>query len=465
MSPPLAGVVATSTENIPVSSKYRFKYGETDFQSWLFCPSTNSAFRFLAAHTGTLPSASPNHSLRRIFMSKCYITSGMLGQDHYIHRLRAACLQQPEYNRHQLAALDRELAIVRTSATPEEHLEVSGHMLGLARAAVLDRAANALDTARRYDDPWSAAAAGIDYVYANRGANHAELYTNLHEGIVRSAPLRERSTAVHTSFNRLFTNLLHLHTSNFELGSVFADIDHCFQTLRNNDPAFIPRKWIHQRRFRLRLPWHSELVHEWLEPYWDRFDANPPPVPADPGSLVQPGGWGQESWPDATPLEAPADTTIADSYLRRQLEWPDAFLSAHWHSTKDAVRSAASPIAQAAVAADRDALFQIESARNHLEFSAFLAPLRAQANHGWEQTDQSREGFEKALATSRALTGLSYQQILESPRTQHFLEHNIRPRLEHGCEGFGAMQGEAGFDLLRHCYPLQAVRGSVDFYA
>ena len=245
----------------------------------------------------------------------------MLGQDHYIYRLRAACIQQPQYNRHQLAALDRELAIIRVSATPEEHLEACGQMIGLARAAALDRAANALDIARRYGDPWSAAASAIEYQFALRGADHAGLYTAISEGAAQAAPLRERASAVHTCFHRLFTNLLHIHTSNFELGPAFAEIDHCFQLLRNSDPAFVPRTWIHQRRYRLRLPWDVELVHEWLEPLWARFPAAPPPIPPDPGPIVQPGFWGAADWPDAEPLESPADTTLADNYLNQQHNW------------------------------------------------------------------------------------------------------------------------------------------------
>ena len=239
-------------------------------------------------------------------MFKCYITNGMLAQDHYIYRLRAACILQPHFNRHQLAALDRELAFVRAAATSEEHLEASGHLLGLARGAALDRAANSLDIARRYDDPWAAAAAGIEYVHAQQGSNHVELLTSIQIGHEHAAALRSQSLEANAAFTRLFLNLLHVHTSNFELGPAYSAIESSFQILRDSDPLFAPQTWLDQPRYHRRLPWHSDLIHEWLEPYWDDAAA-PPGIPADPGYLITPPPSPIEDWPNAEPLEAPPD--------------------------------------------------------------------------------------------------------------------------------------------------------------
>jgi len=394
-------------------------------------------------------------------MLKCYITNGMLGQDHYIYRLRAACIAQPEYNRYQLAALDRELAIVQASKTPQEHLERGGYMIGLARGAALDRAANALDIARRYDDPWSAAAAGIEFVHAQQGNDHIELYTSIQMGHDRAVVLRTQAIEIHSEILRLFLNLLHVHTSNYQLDAAYVEIEEAFRNLRNSDPAFVPYTWLEQPRYRRRLPWHGDLLHEWLAPYWDDA-ANPPDVPADPGELPTPDGGGGE-WPDAEPLDAVPDTTLADLYLERQRVWPDEGLDAFWREARNAALPVRSPVAQYAVACDCEARFSIELARNMLHLNGMLAPLRAIANHGWEETEESRSGIEKAAETAIALTGYTPAEIFALPRVWHFIVNNLEPRLNEGMDGFGAMAGEGGFDLVRHARMWLEAKGSIDF--
>jgi hypothetical protein len=431
------------------------------FQSWLFCPSINNAFRFVAAASERAPRPISSKSLRRVFISKCYITNGMLGQDHYIYRLRAACILQPELNRYQLAALDRELALVRAAATPEEHLSASGYMIGLARGAALDRAANALDIARRYDDPWAAAAAGIEFVHAQQGSDHVELLTSIQAGHERAGALRTQSIEIHAAFLRLFLNLLHVHTSNYQLDAAYLEIEASFQILRNSDPAFVPHTWLDLPRYRRRLPWQADLLHEWLAPYWDDA-ASPPYLPADPGAFpppLRPGG----EWPDAEPLDARPDTSLADAFLERQQVWPDEALAAHWQETRDAMLAARSPIAQYAVASDREALFSIESTRHMLWLNGMLAPLRAIANQGWEESEDSRAGVEKAEATIHALTGYTPAEIFNLPRIWHFVVNNLEPRLNEGTEGFGAMAGEGGFDLVRHARIWLEAKGAIDF--
>lgn len=386
----------------------------------------------------------------------------MLGQDHYIYRLRAACILQPHFNRYQLAALDRELALVRAAPTPEAHLEAGGHMIGIARAAALDRAANALDIARRYDDPWAAAAAGIEFVHAQQGANHVELLTSIQIGHQRAAALRAQSIEICAAFTRLFLALLHVHTSNYELGPAYAEIESSFQIIRNCDPAFAPITWLDQPRYQRRLPWHADLLHQWLAPYWDD-SATPPDIPADPGFLLTPPANPTEIWPNAEPLDAPPEATIAGIYLERQKEWPDEFLAAHWQASLEAMHAARSPTAQYAVALDREALFSIDSTWNMLSLTALLAPHRAIANHGWEQTEESQAAIEKAIGVTVSLTGLTPAEIWTLPRIQHFLDHNLQPRLEHGTEGFGALAGEAGFDLVRHAITWHSINGHIEF--
>lgn len=389
----------------------------------------------------------------------------MLGQDHYLYRLRAACVLQPELNRHQLAALDREMALIASCQTPEEHLEKSGHLLGIFRAAELDRAANLLDVALRHDDPWAAAAARLQYHHAGQGASHAEFYAHLQRGHERAARLSAISAGVQTSFLRLFLNLLYVHSSNYETGPAYAAAAAAFQYLRANDPHWTPASWRDQPRCASRFPWSSPRIDGWLEPYWSQ---PAPPAPALPeGHRVELalGEWGAVSWPVAAPLESPIDTAMADCYLVRQAEWPDAFLERHWRATRDALLAAGTPIAQHAILAERQALFSAESARHVLDLTVLLTPLRAAANHGWENTTASREGLAKAIDTARAITGMEPAAILALPRVQDFLERNLHPFLKRGPEGFGALDGEAGFDLAKHAATCLQTTGHIDFAA
>lgn len=382
----------------------------------------------------------------------------MLGQDHYLHRLRAACLAQPHRNRHQLAALDRELALSRATSTVEAYLEASGHLIGVARADALDRAANALDIALRYDDPWSAAAARLEYAHAQEGTDHAGLYAAIHRGHKEAAALRARFNALNAAFERLFLNLLHANTSHYELGLVYPEIANSMRTLQSIDPAFQPNTWIEQPRYRRRLPWSSPIVHQWLDPYWDRY-AHTPALPAETEVAIEPGDWGTLEWPAASLLDAPTNTALADIYLARQSAWPDEFLAAHWAETRRVCLEARTPIAQYAVANEREAAFAVESTWNLLHLTALLAPLRAIANHGWERTAESQASIPRAFAAIEALTGLTPAEILAHPRVRHFLEHNLHPL----GDGFGALAGEGGFELVRHAAAWRETGARIEF--
>lgn len=390
----------------------------------------------------------------------------MLGRDHYLYRLRAACIKQPHLNRHQLAALDRELAIVRASATPEAHLEASGHLIGIARAGAMDRAANAFETARRYDDPWAAAASAIEYSYAQRGANHAELFTNIQLGHQRAAPLRERSAEVHGAFAGLFLSLLHAQTSHVDLDQVHANIEGAFGILRRSDPAFDQPTWFDQPRYRRRMPWLVDAVQQWLAPYWSRIPSSASALPPGPDPVLPPpyASTSDDDWPaDADPLDAPPDTSVADRYLSRQRDWPDPVLAAHWQTTRDALSEAGSPVAQEAISLDRQALFEIESTHNMLTLGALLAPMRAIAHDAWEKTPGSRTSVGRAWTAAAELTGMTREQILTHPRVRQMIERNIPPYLSRGCEGVGALNGEGGFDLLRHAVLWHLTSGPVRF--
>ena len=151
--------------------------------------------------------------------------SGLLGDDHYICRLRAGCLRQPELNRHQLVALDREMVLAGRAGSAEEYLAASGDLLELARAAMLDRAANEVAVAKRYDDPWGAAASGTEYLRALEGEDHDSLLTNHLAVKAETGPLRAKGVDMMTAFGRLFENLLLAKTACVETAAAWAEAE------------------------------------------------------------------------------------------------------------------------------------------------------------------------------------------------------------------------------------------------
>lgn len=385
----------------------------------------------------------------------------MLGQDHYIYRLRAACIRQPQWNRHQLAALDRELSLSLSAASLEDYLRASGNLIGLARATALDRAANAHAIALRTGDPWAAAAAVIEYQCAQRGDTHAGLYANITEGHAPAVELRAISAEVFTTFSRLLHNLILFHTSNYEIEPIPSAIRNAVAVLSHLDPAFTQETWLSQPRYSRRLPWQAGKLQEWLQPFWPSQSVATA-LPAIAGLSPAVVQWGAVSWPEVEPLDVPPPVSLAGAYIDRQALWPHPLLADHWRETQRQLAEACSPIARYAVAGQREALWNIESARHTLEWAILLAPLRAIANHGWQREESSRAAIDKALATLHAFTGHTLATLLSSPQIQSFLDNNLFPHLANPTE-LGAMDGEAGFDLLRHARLWRDAGGVVEF--
>jgi hypothetical protein len=169
--------------------------------------------------------------------------------------------------------------------------------------------------------------------------------------------------------------------------------------------------------------------------------------------------------PSVTPLELDQAAAFSDSILARQTSWPDPTLAGHALATKAAIDVATTPIAREAISEERNCNFQIEATWNSLLLTSLLAPLRAMATHGWARSLDSEEAILKAIRTTHALTGFGPRAILQLPGIQRHLENNFWPGLEAGTESLGAMQGEAGFDLLQHACAWKQASGSVDFEA
>lgn len=381
----------------------------------------------------------------------------MLGDNHYIHRLRVSCLKQRLFHRHQLLALDHELALATNSTDIDHYLAQSRNLLELARASLLDRAANSLSNALRYDDPWVAAASGIEYLAALKGENHAELYTHLLAGQQAAAHLRVHSALVQSYFERLFLGLLHIHTSHQNCDEVQLEIGLNFNQLCNADPRFVASDWISRPRYRLRLPWPEAPLHDWLHPLWSAAPTQAKQLPANPGAILDAARARWQSsirgytgnWPAADPVEMPSAQLLTDKHLDRQQAWPDALLARHWIAAHDAIASATTGTSLEAICEDQQSRFQIEAIWNSLWLSGLLAPLRAVATHAWANDPDSAAALGKASATTYRLTGYGPKALLRSPRVQSFIAQNLLPNLRGSLDSLGAASGEAGFDLIR----------------
>ena len=364
----------------------------------------------------------------------------VLEDNHYIFRLREACLAQPEWNRHQLLALDHEIALANDAATIEQYLKASGDLLELARAGALDRAANLSRIATTYDDPWLAAAAGIEYLHAFEGKDHLEMHTAILRGKNAGSSLREKSSVVGTSIDRLFQCLLRFHTSHLERDSNWLAVQSCFASLRSIDPAFCVRDWIDQPRYRLRLPWTSNTPHDWLDGLWSGDESYAPCLPSDRSSEfgLAHSRWvsrlrsGAAVWHLAKPLELIQAPCVADIYLERQAIWVDPLLARHAKVTKLAMQSATTTISREAIAEDRSLSFQIEATWNSLLLSTLLAPFRAIATHGCSRDAESQDAMVRAIQCAFSLTGCGPRAIAQIPFVERHLAHNFWPRLGNG---------------------------------
>ncbi|MCX6608274.1 MAG: hypothetical protein NTV52_32440 [Acidobacteria bacterium] len=397
--------------------------------------------------------------------------SGVLGDDHYICRLRAGCLRQPELNRHQLVALDRELVLASRAGSAEAHLAASRDLLELARAAMLDRAANDYAVARRYDDPWGAAAAGREYLGAFEGEDHVSLMTNHLAVKELTGPLRAHGEQMMGAFGRLFENLLLAKTACVETGPAWAEATAYWHELRAGDPLFAEETWLEQPRYRTRLPWTSPAPGEWIAKYWQLESGVAAAIPEDPGSAMAAAearwrermGSHEVAWPEAEPWPVTIAMPMVEEYARRQREWPDGLVARHWEETGGILAGAGTEIALYALAQEREARWKVDATWNGLCMSAVLAPLRAAATVGGFGEEMAGEGLRAASATVYDLIGYGPRALLELPRVKDFLERNLAPRLTGGCEGFGAWRGEPGFDLVRHATGWLAASGALDW--
>lgn len=352
---------------------------------------------------------------------------------HYLFRLRAACLAQPDLNFHQLAAIGHLLAVSQRVETTEAWVAATDQFAVLFEAMQRDRWANLKAAAEGCDNPWLAAAAAARY----RG-EMAEPW----EALGREIP---------AAMHRLFVGLLGLHTGMREGDGVLEELRQAFVLLVEHDPMFRPGRWPQAERYRQRMPWATARVEQWLEPWWPREM----PEVSLPEADIEPARrqWlvGLEAWDGPFPTVEPLTLMPVDfAVFDRQSIWPDDALEAHRQGTRHLLEGAASELARESIATARSLEFDAVATRNVLWVESLAAPLWvALLAPAWHA---------RAMETMMALTGVSPAELTEHPRVVALLERNVLPWLAGDLAGLSAGQGEAGFQLLM---AMRAVRDNV----
>ena len=194
--------------------------------------------------------------------------SGLEAHRRYLAAVRDACSRHQIVHSHQIAALDRETALVATAGDIASYRAASGDMFELTRAAWLDRAANHARVAVAVDDSSSAEAAAIEYARAAEAAGHSDWGDCLAAGAALAAPLRARSGEIRSGFTRLVLGLLRMQGKHADLKAEFrATAMSSYQTLRSADPGFTWSSVSRRPCYFRRVPWTGsgrDAVGHWL---------------------------------------------------------------------------------------------------------------------------------------------------------------------------------------------------------
>jgi hypothetical protein len=306
-------------------------------------------------------------------------------QRRFLAAMLDACAGDPAAHRHQIAALDREIALAADATSPEGFLGASGSLEELITAMRLDRAANRLRVAVAVQDRPRAAAAVAEY------------------GGADPAPPDEAASA----FTRL--TLMRVESGWRPAAELAEHIAGAEATLREADPGFDPGA----PEYRRRTPWPSA-----------------PAVPVDFPS-IDPGPWLRRlrerpagppvPFADGTPFPEPIPPAPGPLRARveegraRLAEWPEPLLARHWDELDRALAAARTPTEVELAADYAGACLAIESDWNLVLHATLLAPLRA------------------ACAGAPG-------EIVVARRAADLLDRE---------QPLGAWQGEAGFELLQ----------------
>src|SRR6266536_5124728 len=160
-------------------------------------------------------------------------------EDHrrYLAALRAACAQRPEAHLHQLAALDRELALAATD-DPAAYAVASGDVFEPTRALWLDRVRNQARVAAALGDRRRARAAAVEYEHVLGATGHADWVARLVEAAELAGPDRANAATCGAAFGTLQLAVLALQSAveEAETAAFRSTAANAHATLRGLDP-------------------------------------------------------------------------------------------------------------------------------------------------------------------------------------------------------------------------------------
>ncbi|MDP9292861.1 MAG: hypothetical protein M3O90_00320, partial [Actinomycetota bacterium] len=126
----------------------------------------------------------------------------------HLTALRDACAHRPEAHAHQLAALDRFLALAGDHDDLRGYRASSGDLFELTRAPWLDRIANYARVAAMVGNRPAVIAAALEYGEALEAHGHDDWPQRVAAASALTAPLRERGTHAGAQFTRLLLAVL-----------------------------------------------------------------------------------------------------------------------------------------------------------------------------------------------------------------------------------------------------------------
>ena len=386
-----------------------------------------------------------------------------------LEAMRDACSHRPVLHQHQLAALDREIALVGAAGDPAAYMSASGELFELTRAASLDRAANQARVAAAVGDRRRVHAAAVEYEHALAATGHGDWNACVTAGNVGAADHSTRSAEAGTAYGTVLLALLSLQ-SGLDEGEMLAARETAagaHAALRTADPGFGWSRVARDPLYDLRTPWTGPAratVGGWLVELGVPDEvAETQEEPGDPLAAIEAAGarWrsslaaGPAGAP-APPGDAPADPAAAEAAaaLREQAEerlerrsiWPDPLVEHHWRSLISALDDVSTPTEVELVSAHADACFAIEGDWNAALLATLLEPLRAACTFGAMLDGRLRAGVGRAAEAAHSLIGLGPRSLLDVPRVTHFVERILFPLGRRDPGALSAAAGEAGFE-------------------
>jgi hypothetical protein len=203
------------------------------------------------------------------------------GHHRYLVVSRETCARHPLVHSHQLAALEREIALTESATGIAGYRVASGDSFELTRAGWLDRLANHARVAVLVGDRWSAEAAALQYARALEATGHADWPGTLGAGGAAAARLTTGGGEAAAFFTRLLLNLLRVREEQRPalLEQFRAAALDAYRSLRATDPSFAWSRVPGRPHYALRTPWAGpglEAIGAWMEAFLD--DAVPRPA-------------------------------------------------------------------------------------------------------------------------------------------------------------------------------------------